>query len=85
MIVTQTALWCATDFGLLTLGCCYVQYAELGFKIYEEYYASAATVLAVSLLSGFLSTIAAFRKRMHLYTSIEQHHLVPVVVGGHVR
>lgn len=62
-----------------------MQYVELAFAFYDKYYSGAATLLAISLMAGFFSTRAAYKKRLHLYTSIAKHHLLPCVLGGYVR
>lgn len=62
-----------------------MQYVELAFTFYNEYYSSAAILIAISLIAGFLSTRAAYKKRLQLYTSIAKHHLLPCVQGGFVR
>ena len=62
-----------------------MQYVELAFTFYEEYYWYAAFLLTISLASGYLSTIALYQKRLRLYTSIAKHHLVPYVFEGCVR
>lgn len=68
-----------------TLCCCFMQYAELAFSIYTEYYVSATVLLAITLMSGVMSTRAAYKKRLQLYTSVARHHLLPCVQGRYVR
>ena len=62
-----------------------MQYVELAFTFYDEYYSSTAILLAISLVGGFFSTRAAYTKRLQLYTSIAKHHLLPCVLDGYVR
>ena len=62
-----------------------MQYMQLAFIMYEGYLYYAAILLAISLVSGYVATMAAYQKRLHLYTSIAQHHLLPRFLGGLVR
>ena len=62
-----------------------MQYAELAFTFYEQYYWYVAFLLVITLASGYISTIALYQRRLRLYTSIAQHHLVPYVHEGYVR
>lgn len=62
-----------------------MQYVELAFTMYEGYRYYAAILLAISLVAGYVATMAAYQKRLQLYTSIAQHHLLPRVLGGVVR
>lgn len=80
------ALWLSVHTArLISLCCCFMQYAELAFSIYEEYYVSGTILLAITLVSGVLSTRAAYEKRLQLYTSVARHHLLPCVQGQYVR
>ena len=62
-----------------------MQYVELALTMSEGHHYYAAILLAVSLVSGYVATMAAYQKRLQLYTSIARHHLVPHVLGGYVR
>ena len=62
-----------------------LQYLELGFTFYENYVAYAAILLVITLASGVLATYGLYDKRMALYNSVQQRHLVPVVIAGFVR
>ena len=77
-MLTQTSV-CRPNFLL------FVQFMELAFIMYEGYLYYAAILLAISLVSGYVSTMAAYQMKLQLYTSIAQHHLVPRVLGRYVR
>ena len=62
-----------------------LQYVELAFTIYEGYVLYAAILLFITLMSGFAATKMQYMKRMSLYTSVQQCHLVPIVSAGYVR
>lgn len=63
----------------------FMQYAELAFTMYEGYSYYAGILLAITLISGFMSTIIAYRSRLQLYNSIAQCRLLPLVHKGYVR
>lgn len=65
--------------------CHVVQYAELAFTMYDQYYYYSIALLTVSLASGFTSTRVSYLKRLQLYRSVAQHRVVPVVQNGRVR
>ena len=62
-----------------------MQYVELAFTMYEGYYYYAAVLLSITLVSGFVSTSSAHRKRLQLYSTVAHHRMLPVVQGGRVR
>lgn len=63
----------------------YVQYAELAFIVYEQYYAYAGLLLAITIVAGFASSYELYCKRVQLYTVVAQRHLIPIMQAGHVR
>ena len=64
---------------------CCVQYVELAFTLYEQYFVYAGALLAITLLSGFASTVELYYKRLQLYRAVAQRHVVPIVQAGRVR
>ena len=64
---------------------CCLQYVQLAFTMYEQYYYYAAALLSITLLSGFASTFQLYRKRLQLFQAVAQRHLVPIVQAGLVR
>ena len=62
-----------------------VQYYELAFKFYEHYYQLAGTLLYLTIQSSFLASYALYQKRIHLFKSVGQKRLVPIVQSGHIR
>ena len=62
-----------------------LQYMELSFTIYEGYIPYAAILLFITVASGFAATSGLYSKRLALYDSVQQRHLVPMVIGGIVR
>lgn len=62
-----------------------LQYAALAFTIYAGYIPYAVTLLTITLGSGFLATRVLYKKRMALYRTVQQCHLVPIVIGQYVR
>lgn len=70
-------------FGRLLSLC--VQLVELAFIMYEQYYAYAGLLLAITIAAGFASSYELYRKRVQLYNAVAQRHLIPIVQAGHVR
>lgn len=64
---------------------CCVQYVELAFTLYEQYFVYAGALLAITLVSGFVSTLELYSKRLQLYRAMAQRHVVPIVQAGRVR
>lgn len=62
-----------------------LQYAALAFTIYTGYITYAVILLVMTVGSGFLGTRVLFLKRMALYKTVQQSHLVPIVSGAYVR
>ena len=62
-----------------------MQYLELAFTMYEQYYYYAAALLGLTFAAGYISTKELYRKRLQLYTAVAYHHVVPVVQSGFVR
>lgn len=58
---------------------------ELAFIMYEQYYAYAGLLLAITIVAGFLSSYELYLKRVQLYTVVAQRRLIPIVQAGHVR
>lgn len=46
---------------------------------------AAVILLSITVGSGFLATRVLFKKRMTLYKTVQQSHLVPMVNGAYVR
>ena len=62
-----------------------MQYVELAWTVYIRYYPYAGALFGITIISGFLSTVELYRKRMQLFRAATHHHLVPIVEAGHVR
>ena len=62
-----------------------LQYASLAFTIYLGYISYAVILLIITVGSGFLATRMLYEKRMALYRTVQQSHLVPIVIGQYVR
>ena len=62
-----------------------LQYLELGFTFYQNYIPYASILLFITLASAFFATRGHYRKRVALYNSVRQRHLVPMVISGSVR
>lgn len=62
-----------------------LQYVSLAFTIYTGYIPYAVVLLIITVGSGFLATRVLYLKRMALYKTVQQSHLVPVVHGQFVR
>lgn len=64
---------------------CAVQYMELAFEIYAGWYCYAAVLYFISIASCFLGVRALYVKRLELFKTIQQQHIMPVVSKGRVR
>ena len=64
---------------------CAVQYLELAFEIYIGWYCYAAVLYFISVVSCFLGVRALYAKRLELFKTIQQQHIMPVVSKGRVR
>ncbi len=62
-----------------------VQYYELAYKFYERFYQLASCLIYIIIQSGFLSTYALYQKRIHLFQSLGQKRLVPIVHFTRIR
>lgn len=62
-----------------------MQFLELAFELYERWYTYAAALLSISVGASFLAVRVLYQKRMELYRTIQQQHVVPIVTGGRVR
>ena len=62
-----------------------LQYAALAFTIYAGYIPYAVILLSITVGSGFVGTRVLYEKRMALYRTVQQCHLVPIVIGQYVR
>lgn len=62
-----------------------LQYASLAFTIYVGYIPYAVILLTITVGSGFLATRVLYQKRMALFRTVQQCHLVPIVIGQYVR
>ena len=64
---------------------CSVQFVELAFTMYEQYYYYAAALYGLTLTCSFVSTKELYRKRVQLFKAVAQSHFIPLVSAGHVR
>ncbi len=64
---------------------CAVQYLELAYEVYAGWYCYAAVLYFISVVSCFLGVRALYLKRLELFKSIQQQHIMPVVSKGLVR
>ena len=62
-----------------------MQFSELAFTMYEQYYYYAAMLYGLAFTAGFFSTKELYRKRVQLINAVAQSHLVPLVNAGRVR
>lgn len=62
-----------------------LQFLELGFEVYKKGYTYAAVLMFISVVASFLGVQVLYRKRMELYGTIQQQHVVPIVTAGRVR
>ena len=62
-----------------------VQFVELAFTMYEQYYYYAAMLYGFTFIVGFASTKELYRKRVQLYNAVAQSHFIPLVSAGCVR
>ena len=62
-----------------------MQYLELAFEIYSGYYYYAAVLYFISVVSCFLGVRSLYVKRLELFKTIQQQHIMPVVSKGLVR
>lgn len=62
-----------------------MQYVELAFTMYEQYFFYAAALLSLTFIAGFVSTKELYRKRLQLYNAVATRHFIPLVQAGRVR
>ncbi len=62
-----------------------MQYWELAFMFDERYYQLASSLIYLTVQSAFLATLTLYGKRIHLFKSVGQKRLVPIVQSGRIR
>ncbi|DBA92222.1 TPA: hypothetical protein ACH3X1_015929 [Trebouxia sp. C0004] len=62
-----------------------MEYYELAYKFYDHFYQIASCLIYIIIQSGFLSTYALYKKRIHLFQSLGQKRVVPIVQSTRVR
>ena len=62
-----------------------VQYVELAFTMYKQFYCYAAVLLTITLLASYFSTKELYSKRLQLYNAVAQRRCIPLVSGAYVR
>ena len=62
-----------------------MQYLDLAFLFYLEYYVLASILLVVTVSSAFVSTAELCKVQKALFKSIDEQRLIPLVQSGRVR
>ena len=62
-----------------------MQFYELGYLYYAQFYALASALLLITVFSAFIATYALYQKRCELFQAVRQQRLIPLVQCGRVR
>lgn len=62
-----------------------MQYVELAYTMYVQYYWYAAVLLGLTFIAGYVSVKELYGKRLQLYKAVAQRHFIPLVQAGHVK
>ena len=62
-----------------------MQYLDLAFLFYLDYYVLASILLVITVSSAFVSTAELCKAQKELFKSIDEQRLIPLVQNGRVR
>lgn len=62
-----------------------MQYVELAYTAYVQYYIYSIILVFITLFSGIWAIGAQYEKRMQLYNTVQQRRIIPLLHGKLVR
>ena len=62
-----------------------MQYVELAYTAYVQYYIYSIILVSITLFSGIWAVRAQYEKRMQLFRTVQQRRIIPLLHGHFVR